>query len=283
MLKKSSDYLVVECLLKKWYTCVNIRMERRKAMSNSNDSLSDKLKNLGLAAVLSASTVAPAFSQNYEDFSKEEKEKFRIETQEMRNEFEAFREDAFKEFNEFRNSVGSNSVTSSEEQKVSEDKPEQNKTVVSRQKEETQVVKKDKNLEWHTTKDGRIDYAFGDENSLTMNIRMLNVQPLMPKVYQKDNKYYCGSSVSSNYNIVQNMASMKVRNLVANKMIFDDMNERLKNGEQLNQYEAAFYDGFARNGMARLAREGIELNKEGKLVQNNPKGLLPYENTRSGR
>ena len=279
MLKKSSDYLVVECLLKKWYTCVNIRMERRKAMSNSNDSLSDKLKNLGLAAVLSASTVAPAFSQNYEDFSKEEKERFRIETQEMRNEFEAFREDVFKEFNEFRNSVGSKS----NEERVDEDRQEQKSTVVASQKEKAQVVKKDKNLEWHTTKDGRIDYAFGEENSITMNIRMLNVQPLMPKVYQKDNKYYCGSSVSSNYNVVQNMASMKVRNLVANKMIFDDMNERLKNGEQLNQYEAAFYSSFERNGMARLAREGIELNKEGKLVQNNPKGLLPYENTRSGR
>ena len=163
-------------------------MERRKAMSNSNDSLSDKLKNLGLAAVLSASTVAPAFSQNYEDFSKEEKEKFRIETQEMRNEFEAFREDVFKEFNEFRNSVGSNSVTSSNEERVDEDRQEQKSTVVASQKEKAQVVKKDKNLEWHTTKDGRIDYAFGEENSLTMNIRMLNVQPLMPKVYQKDNK-----------------------------------------------------------------------------------------------
>lgn len=254
-------------------------MERRKAMSNSNDSLSDKLKNLGLAAVITAGTVAPAFSQNYEDFSKEEKEKFRIETQEMRNEFEAFREDVFKEFNEFRNSVGSKS----NEERTAEDWQGQKSANVASQQEKDQVVKKDKNLEWHTTKDGRIDYAFGEENSLTMNIRMLNVQPLMPKVYQKDNKYYCGSCVSSNYNVVQNMASMKVRNLVANKMIFDDMNERLKNGEQLNQYEAAFYEGFERNGMARLAREGIELNKEGKLVQNNPKGLLPYENTRSGR
>ena len=283
MLKKSSDYLVVECLLKKWYTCVNIRMERRKAMSNSNDSLSDKLKNLGLAAVISASTITPAVSQNYEDFSKEEKEKFRIETQEMRNEFEAFREDAFKEFDEFRNSVKSNSVTSSEEQKVSEDKPEQKSSVVANKKEESQAVREDKNLEWHTTKDGRIDYACGDDNSIKMNIRMLNVQSLMPKIYQKDNKYHCGSSVSGNFNVVQRMASMKIQNLVASKMIFDDMNERLKNGEQLNQYETTFYDGFARNGMARLAREGIELNNEGKLVQNNPRGLLPYENTRSGR
>ena len=35
--------------------------------------------------------------------------------------------------------------------------------------------------------------------------------------------------------------------------------------------------------MARLAKEGIGLNKDGKLVQNNPRGLLPYEKERSGR
>ena len=252
-------------------------------MSNSENRLVDKIKKVGLAAVVSASTITPAVSQNYEDFSNEEKEKFRIETQEMRNSFESFSEDAFKEFEEFRNSVKSNSVTSSEDERVSDDKQEQNGAVVANKKEESQAVREDKNLEWHTTKDGRIDYACGDDNSIKMNIRMLNVQSLMPKIYQKDNKYYCGSSVSGNFNGVQRMASMKIQNLVASKMIFDDMNERLNNGEQLNQYETTFYDGFARNGMARLAKEGIELNNEGKLVQKNPRGLLPYESTRSGR
>lgn len=239
----------------------------------------NKMKTLLFSTVISAGMFTPAFSQNYEDFSKKEKEAFEIETEEMRKNFGKFRDDAFNEFEEFRRGVNVSSTKNTPDSDVKGDK---NNTTV-RKKESSQKVRKDKNLEWHTTKDGRIDYACGDDNSITMNIRMLNVQLLLPKIYQKDGKYHCGSSVATNVSGVRQMASIKVQNLVASKMVFDDMNECLKNGEQLNKYEAVFYDGFAKNGMARLAKEGIGLNKDGKLVQNNPRGLLPYEKERSGR
>lgn len=257
-------------------------------MSKSNDSLWDKLKKKVLIGVFVGGAIAPVSAQKYEDFSNDKKEKFKTEAQALKKEFEDFRDDAFEEFNNHRNEMlkeyknSSSKAKSNKAEKTTKSvaKPKIKKGEQTLRSSKKEAKANDEKLEWHTIKNGKVDYACGPENLLRMNIRLVNVQDLMPKIYKKNNRFYCGTSASDNYNLVNQMAGLKIKDAVVRKLIYDDMKDRISNGDALNQYEMDFYRSFERSGLKILEKEGIKVTKDGKFIQQDPRHVASYEKSR---
>ncbi len=121
----------------------------------------------------------------------------------------------------------------------------------------------------HTTAEG-VSYSFNEKGvQFSGTLSFVNTDYLMPKVnYDSKNKmYYCGSHRGRIESALNMAVTAGLQRLVMENYIYKDLNRRAQAGETLTSAEKV----FQAQHIQRLEKEGIFINKDGKLQQQNPK------------
>ena len=121
----------------------------------------------------------------------------------------------------------------------------------------------------HTTAEG-VSYSFNEKGvQFSGTLSFVNTDYLMPKVYydSKTKIYSCGSHKGRIESALNMAVTTGLQRLVMENYIYKDLNKRAQAGETLTPAEKAFQTQH----LKRLEKEGISINKDGKLQQQNPK------------
>ncbi|MBR1825896.1 MAG: hypothetical protein IJ770_04845 [Alphaproteobacteria bacterium] len=136
--------------------------------------------------------------------------------------------------------------------------------------QQTTINASQDNTQWQTIQNehGQIQYAFTEAGiKLSGNIH-IDVSELMPTktFYNKKTKIYTvGTSQSHFQTQARNNEEQKIRTLVVHNDIYKDLQQQQKAGKILNTQESRFMQQHIKD----LAKEGISMNAQGKLIQTN--------------
>ena len=121
----------------------------------------------------------------------------------------------------------------------------------------------------HRVSDPNADifYKFSDKGlEIDGGMYGINIDNLVPRVSIKDGKYTCGATTSSNVSSAMKIEKEKIRQVVLQNFVYEDLLLRQKYGEQLGKAELDFMTKHSEN----LQKHGLYADKHGKLKQQNP-------------
>ena len=121
----------------------------------------------------------------------------------------------------------------------------------------------------HVTAEG-LPYSFNEKGvRFPYDLVLVSINHLIPKTRydSKAKMYYCGSQRGRVESALNISVTLNLQRLVMENYIYKDLNKRAQAGETLSSAEKVFQTQH----LQRLEKEGIFINKDGKLQQQNPK------------
>ena len=111
---------------------------------------------------------------------------------------------------------------------------------------------------------GEFSYQFIDGKLKVNNNGVVEVNSLMPNLYQlKDGSYKCGSTTGNNRGLVLKNERMKLSMIAVNEKVYADLQKRQSQGEILGKVE----NKFMQEHMNQLESHGLFHDKKGNLQQ----------------
>ena len=125
-------------------------------------------------------------------------------------------------------------------------------------KEEKQEQKDVKTL---NVKNANIQYSIGDEGiSIGGNVA-IDVNNLMPPVYQlQNNQYKCGTAVSQNLSMVREMEAANLRNVVMEHYVYNDLRSSTETSNPVVK-------NFMKKHQENMKAHGLSVNAKGNFIQ----------------
>lgn len=119
----------------------------------------------------------------------------------------------------------------------------------------------------HAEENGEfVDYTFHNGKLTLSNYRIgFSALHLVPQVKDVEGGYQCGTSFDENSKVAKRKEETEIRKLYVKNMIYNDLNKRTKQGEELGENEKAFKEKYLKD----VEAHGLKINDKGRLENPN--------------
>lgn len=119
----------------------------------------------------------------------------------------------------------------------------------------------------HAEENGEfVDYTFHNGKLTLSNYRIgFSALHLVPQVKDVEGGYQCGTSFDENSKVAKRKEETEIRKLYVKNMIYNDLNKRTKQGEELGETEKAFKEKYLKD----VEAHGLKINDKGRLENPN--------------
>lgn len=119
----------------------------------------------------------------------------------------------------------------------------------------------------HAEENGEfVDYSFHNGKLMISKYSILShALHLVPQVKNVGSGYQCGTSFHENSKVARRKEETEIRTLYVKNMIYNDLNKRTKQGEELGENEKAFKEKYLKD----VEAHGLKINDKGRLENPN--------------
>lgn len=140
-----------------------------------------------------------------------------------------------------------------------------------------------KDLEYHraTADNANVRYAFAPNGRVLIDGSIsLDTNRLLPEVQKLPNgNYRCGTVVSANMSFARSIEALRIRQTAMQQLVYQDLNRRLSEGENLGQAERNFMAAHP----AAMKKYGLAVDRNGKLQRQDGGQIARQIAKRGGR
>ena len=140
-----------------------------------------------------------------------------------------------------------------------------------------------KDLEYHRAiaDNANVRYAFAPNGRVLIDGSIsLDTNRLLPEVQKLPNgNYRCGTAVSANMSFARSIEALRIRQTAMQQLVYQDLNRRLSEGENLGQAERNFMAAHP----AAMKKYGLAVDRNGKLQRQDGGQIARQIAKRGGR